>query len=55
MELISKVNKGIGFLLCGIFSKYAWVIHLKDKKDTKITNYFQNALKNLVANRTKYG
>ena len=34
MQLLSKYNKGIRFLLCGIniFSKYAWVFPLKDKK-----------------------
>ena len=34
MPLISKFNKGIRFLLCviDIFSKYAQVISLKDKK-----------------------
>ena len=34
MQLINKYNKGIRFLLCviGIFSKYAWVVPLKDKK-----------------------
>ena len=34
MQLISKFNKGFIFLLCVIdsFSKYAWVVHLKDKK-----------------------
>ena len=33
MKLIGKLNKGIRFLLCviDIFSKCAWVIHLKDK------------------------
>ena len=37
MELLSKVNKGIRFLLCviDIFSKYAWVVPLKDKKRYK--------------------
>ena len=34
MQLISKFNIGIPFLLCiiDIFSKYAWFILLKDKK-----------------------
>ena len=34
MQLISKFNKGFRFLLCiiDIFSKYAWVVPLKDKK-----------------------
>ena len=32
MQLISKPNKGFRFLLCviDIYSKYAWVIPLKD-------------------------
>ena len=40
MQLISKFNKGFAFLLCDIdiYSKYAWVIPLKNKKVTKITN-----------------
>ena len=44
MQLISKFNKGICFLLCviDIFSKYALVIPVKDKKRTVITNAFQN-------------
>ena len=31
MQLLSKYNKGIRFLLCAIdiFSKYAWVVPLK--------------------------
>ena len=43
MQLISKFNIGIRFLLCvtGIFSKYAWVISLKDKKGVTIVNAFQ--------------
>ena len=34
MQLISKFNKGFRFLLCviDIYSKYSWVILLKDKK-----------------------
>ena len=45
MQLISKFNKGI-FLLCVIdhFNKYAWVIPLKNKKGTTITNTFQEIL-----------
>ena len=47
MQLITKLNKGISFLLCviEIFSKYEWVIPLKDKKVITITNAFQNNLK----------
>ena len=47
MQLISKFNKGIRFLLCviDISSKYAWVIPLKDKKGITITNAFQKILK----------
>ena len=43
MELISKFNKGFKFLLCviDIFSKYAWVAPLKDKKGVSIVNAFQ--------------
>ena len=42
MQLISKFNKGFRFLLCviDIFSKYAWVVPLKDKKDVSIVNAF---------------
>ena len=45
-QLISKFNKGIRFLLCLIdfFSKYAWVISLKDKKSVTIVNAFQKIL-----------
>ena len=46
MHLISKLNKGFRFLLCVIdnFSKYAWVVPLKDKKGIVITNAFQKNL-----------
>ena len=38
IQLKSKFNKGIRFLLCviDIFSKYKWVIALKDKKGVTI-------------------
>ena len=46
MQLMSKFNKGFRFLLCviDIFSKYAWVIPLKDKKGASIVNVFQKIL-----------
>ena len=46
MQLISKFNKGFRFLLCviDIFSKYAWVVPLKDKKGISIVNAFQKIL-----------
>ena len=46
MQLISKFNKEIRFLLCVIdtFNKYAWVVPLNDKKGVTIVNAFQNIL-----------
>ena len=46
IQLICKFNKRIGFLICVIyiFSKYVWVISLKDKKGITITNAFQKIL-----------
>ena len=46
MQLISKSNKVIKFLLSviDIFSKYAWVFPLKDKKGGTIVNAFQKVL-----------
>ena len=42
MQLISKFNKGFRFLLCvfEVFSKYALVAPLKDKKGMSIFNAF---------------
>ena len=47
MQLLSRYNKGIRFLLCviDIFSKYAWVVPLKDKKFISIAKAFQSILK----------
>ena len=46
MQLISKYSKGIEYLLCVIdlFSKYAWVVPLKDKKGVSIVNALQSIL-----------
>ena len=46
MQLISKFDKGIRFLLCVVdtFSKYSLVVPLKDKKGVTIANAFQNIL-----------
>ena len=55
MQSISKFNKGFRFLLCviDIFSKYAWVVPLKDKKGTTIANAFQSILSNSNKTRSK--
>ena len=47
MQLLSKYNKAIRFLLCvvDIFSKCAWVVPLKDKKSISIAKVFQIILK----------
>ena len=46
IQLISKHNKGMRYLLCVIdlFSKYAWLVRLKDKKGVSIVNAFQKIL-----------
>ena len=55
MQLISKFNKGFRFLLCviDIFSKYAWVVPLKDKKGISIVNAFQKILDKSGCKRNK--
>ena len=46
MQSLSKCNEGNKYLLCPIdlFSKYAWVVPLKDKKRTSIVNAFQKII-----------
>ena len=46
MQSLSKYNKGIKYLLCAVdlFSKYEWVIPIKDKKRTSIVNAFQKII-----------
>ena len=47
MQSLSKKDKGIKYLLCAIdfFSKYAFVIPLKDKKGISIVNPFNKMIK----------
>ena len=56
MKLLSNFNKVFRFLLCviDIFSKYAWVTPLKDKKGVSIVNAFQKILDD-SENLIKYG
>ena len=46
MQLRSKCNKGIRYSLCviDVFSKYAWVVPLSNKKRVTIVNAFQSIL-----------
>ena len=46
MQLISKYNRGTRYLLCVIdlFSRYAWVIPLKNKKKESIVEGFRKIL-----------
>ena len=47
MQLLSKFNKRFRFLLCviDIYSRYAWVVPIKNKKGVIIVNAFQKILK----------
>ena len=49
MQWLSKYNKGIKYLLCAIdlFSKYAWVVPLKDKRGITIVNAIQKIISNV--------
>ena len=46
VQSLSKCNKENKYLLCAIdsFSKYVWVIPIKDKKGTSIVNAFQKKI-----------
>ena len=46
MQSLSKYSRGIKYLLCaiGLFSKYAWVVPLKDKRRITIVNAFQKII-----------
>ena len=46
MQSLSKYKKGVNYLLCttDLFSKYAWVSPIKDKKRTSIVNAFKKII-----------
>ena len=46
MQSLSKYNKGVKYLLCAIdlFSKYAWIVPIKDKKGISIVNAFKKKI-----------
>ena len=55
MQSLSTCNKWFRFLLCviGIYSKYARVVPLKDKKGIRIANMFQKKLNKSKSERRK--
>ena len=55
MQSLSRKNKGIKYLLCVIdlYSKYAFVIPLKDKKGISIVNAFNKIIKQSNRKRNK--
>ena len=55
MQSLSKKNKGIKYLLCAIdlFSTYAFVVSLKDKKGISVTNGFNKIIKQSRTKRNK--
>ena len=57
MHLLSKLDKGICFLLCvvDISHKYAWIVTLIDKRVFQLRILSKTFWMNLDANQTKYG
>ena len=53
MRSLSKYNKWNMYLLCAIdlFSKYAWVVPIKDKKGTSIVNAFKKIISKRKPNK----
>ena len=56
MQSLSKYNKGIKYLLCVIdlFSKYAWIIPIKDKKETSIVDAFKKIISTELHSKCKW-
>ena len=57
MQSLSRKNKGTKYLLCAIdlYSKYAFVIPLKDKKGISIVNAFNKVIKQSGKKTNKNG
>ena len=55
MQLIIRLKKGFRFLLCVliVFSKYAWVVPLKEKRSVSIVNAFKKMLNDLARKLNK--
>ena len=53
MQSLSKYHKEIKYLLCAIdlFSRYAWVVPIKDKKGTSIGNAFKKIISKCKPNK----
>ena len=53
MQSLSKYHKEIKYLLCAIdlFSRYAWVVLIKDKKGTSIGNAFKKIISKCKPNK----
>ena len=57
MQSLSRKNKGIKYILCAmdLYSKYAFVVSLKDKKGISIVNAFNKIIKQSGKKQIKYG
>ena len=53
---LSSKNGNIKHLLCGVdvFTKYAWVKPLKDKKDKKVLKAFIKIMNDSITNQINY-
>ena len=56
MQSLSKYNKGIKYLFCvtDLFSNIAWVIPIKDKKETSIVDAFKKIISTELHSKCKW-
>ena len=50
--MCNNYNKRFLISIIDVFSKYPWVVSLKDKKDVTITNVFEKYQMSLIANQS---